>query len=326
MKFILFFFLILIGCAHSQLSKEQSPKISTFESNFKNFWSKAKDLSLDSQILLWDRHIEIPNQEFYDSFVWPSKNTPDFASRKKKRLELVFLNYNKNYEKILNQFKQFEHTVEIQLTRFNSVFKDSHFNEQEIIGALAPTFNGRTSHFKSSPDKVVLAFGIDTIVERNDNPDVLYSHELFHIYHTKMSGIRDDGEIPGATITIPLWTEGLATYTSFELNPSATLKDIFMDQKLADLSENYESAIAAEFLKVTDHLVSDTKKPNTYREWFMMNQFFNSKYPSRCGYWLGFRVVKKLRNQFTLSEMAKWDSSKVDSIVRTALHDLANKQ
>jgi hypothetical protein len=71
--------------------------------------------------------------------------------------------------------------------------------------------------------------GVDFIAERNDNLNVLFSHEFFHTYHEDHLKPGDSGR----TMATPLWKEGLATYISGVLNPDQNDAVLLMDTELA---------------------------------------------------------------------------------------------
>jgi hypothetical protein len=317
---------LLCGCSHPQPHQDlkietQKLNIISFQTEFQKFWLAAKGKTFEKQVELWDSIIETPHKEFYNSFVWSAQSSPADKERRLKRLQAAFFSYEKNDKKIQENFRNFEMTVYSQIEKFHILFPKAHF-AMEIVSALSPTFNGKTASLPSKPDSPILAFGIDMITERNDNPDVLYSHELFHIYHGQTIGIKDDGVIASKPLTMPLWAEGMASYASHELNPTASSSDILMDKKLADLPASNISSLAKEFLKVSDEIIPDGKISTSYKNWFMMTYSFDSRFPSRCGYLLGYKVVEQLRKLYTLEEMTHWNPNHAHEMIKKTLREI----
>jgi hypothetical protein len=282
------------------------PTIINLGSNFSNFWEKAKGREFSEQLALWNQLVENPQKQFYMSVVWRNTEAPDFLDRKSKRLKELFEGYGLRNVDIQRNFNQFDSTIQSQIKKFKNVFPAVRFS-RPIMAVLAPTFNGKSDSYEVDGNtKHFLAFGIDTLTIRDDDPDVLYSHELFHLYHGEASEIEDDGASANAALIDSLWAEGLATYVSKELNPSAKMSSVFMDSALAGFPISRLSEIAQKFLKVRNEKVHSKDHPEVYGFWFLMNKQLDSRTPPRVGYWLGYHVAKELRQKYSLDEMAHW--------------------
>jgi hypothetical protein len=312
----------LVGCSHTPIRSSASPAIVSFESEFREFTRKAAKLPAVQQLRLWDEIVEAPNQEFYDSMVWPRRDMPGFQEQRARRLTEAFGEYFKNRDRILELFTVFPAEVRAQLAKFRRHFPNADL-DQAIVAAIAPTFNGKTGRL-SNQQKGVLAFGIDTLVKRQDDLNTLFTHELFHLHHAEQSGIRDDGSETDVSLWVPLWTEGLATYVSHELNPDSEMKFIFLDERLAKLRDSDLSRTSRDFIKVANQRVFGGGTSDAYRDWFTMAQGYQPGKPPRMGYWLGFKVVERLRKTNSLEELAKWDEKKVLEVLPRVLSELSN--
>jgi hypothetical protein len=90
------------------------------------------------------------------------------------------------YPQIASNFDHFNDVLESQIARYKKSFPDAIF-DLSIYATPTATFNGKGGEGGDGSDelgKTALVFGVDALTERHDNPDMLYSHELFHIYHT----------------------------------------------------------------------------------------------------------------------------------------------
>lgn len=311
-------------CAHqaSQSETSTSRNVINWGDNFSTFWTQAKDLPFPVQLSLWDKIVEEPQKKFYSTVVWRETESPDSAQRKRKRLEQVFADYSRKSAEIQSNFRKFQTTLELEISKFKARFPSATFS-LPIMAVPAPTFNGKTDSYEDNGRKHFLAFGIDTLTIRDDNPEVLYSHELFHVYHGEASGIRDDGTAEDATLIDSLWAEGLATYVSHELNPSASMQAVFMDSALADQPEEKLKYLAKEFLKVKNEMVHSKNHPEIYGQWFLLNKCPSSLAPCRSGYFLGYHVARLLREKFTLDEMAHWSFKTAHEKIGVILQGLA---
>jgi hypothetical protein len=156
---------------------------------FELFWLRAKDRRFDEQLKIWNEIVEIPNQEYFEGLVNCSEQDKEWSDRKTKRLSEAFNKYQTDFESIDNLFKTFNATLVHQIENYKKFFPDAEFN-LPFIAMPGATFNGKGG--STANHELVLAFGMDMIHFLDGNPDVLYSHELFHIYHLKKANISVD--------------------------------------------------------------------------------------------------------------------------------------
>src|SRR5262249_50249129 len=136
---------------------------------------------------------------------------------------------------------------------------------------------------------------------------------------------EDDGAGHDASLSDSLWAEGLATFVSQCLNPSATAESVFMDSILSKTSEKLLPALAKDFHRVKDELVESKTHPKLYGQWFLMHKRPNNLFPTRSGYFLGFYVAKRLNKKYTLDEMARWPFQLAREHVRNTLEDMSHE-
>jgi hypothetical protein len=271
---------------------------------FENFWAKASNLPFNDQLKLWDEMVENPNADFYEGLVNGSEHDPDWKTRKTKRLQEAFVSYKTDYPEILKLFNNFEITLNSQINKYKQYFPDAEFNVP-IIAMPGASFNGKGGETKKH--ETVLAFGVDIIHQLKGNTDILYSHELFHIYHVKKANITAQTFMSTGKMTLPLLLEGLASFASHKLNPNASMEEVYMDLELANLKKDDIHFLAQEFLKISNEKAYDEKNPITYRKWFgYKREKLRDDLPWRVGYLLGFKVVEKLEKSYTLLEVASW--------------------
>lgn len=324
---------MLAGCATSA-PKEKTMvvvpstqyQIKNLGTNFDQFWRKAKALSFEEQVKVWNEVVEHPYQAFYDGMVWQKEDNPKWEERKLRRLKEFFPKYQKLHDEMMSEFNSFDATLGKQISRFKEFFSDASFS-LPIYAAPTTTFNGKGGEGGDSADplgKTVLAFGIDMIVDRHDNPDVLYSHELFHIYHTDAAGVNEKVFLTEGRLTLPLWLEGLATYVSQQMNPNAPIDDILMDHDLPKVGEKEIRDLAVRFLKEANEKAFDTKNPETYKKWFAVDPQYNlgKGLPQRCGYLLGWKVAAQIAKKYPLSQMVHWRVAEAHEHVIVTLKDM----
>lgn len=246
---------------------ETSYKIVNLGSNLDEFWQRAKGQPFEQQLAIWSEVVEKPNQDLYDSLVHSKKHSKDWKERRIKRLKRFFGKLPTEYLSYKKLFLDFDSTVDEQIRKYKMRFPDSRFTGK-IFAVPGASFNGKTGQLSQSKESV-LAFGIDVLHELKDDTDVLYSHELFHVYHEARLGSDDKTWDEKAKLTMPLWMEGLATYVSKELNPNHPDDKIFMSVDLPKVSEADVKWMAKEFLKNADSKSFDESKPEVSQVWFI---------------------------------------------------------
>ena len=161
-----------------------------------------------------------------------------------------------------------------------------------------------------------LFFGVDGIVRQHgSNADlaILFSHELFHLYHASVTKPGLDVE----TVGMRMWREGLATYASQILNPGSNVSQLLLDQ--AALNDPVViSRVAAEALA---KLASS--EPAELNRLFDMGYIGNV--PARMGYVLGYRVVEAAARIRQLDELVALPADEVRSLIAQHLRQLAGQ-
>lgn len=322
-------FTVFLGCASLQKDgtrreREASPpsyQIINLGPNLDRFWERANGKPFDQQLAIWTEVVEKPNQDLYDSLVYSKQFVEDWEERRLKRLRRFFEKLPQEYPSYRKLFADFNATVDEQIRRYAGRFPDAQFTGK-IFAVPGASFNGKSAELSQTREKV-LAFGIDVLHELKDDTDVLYSHELFHIYHSNKLG--SDGKVwdEKAKLTTPLWMEGLATYVSKEMNPDRLDEKIFMSAELPKVSEEDVRWMAQEFLKHADAKSFDVGKPEQSQVWFVFGQTPRKDVPTRAGYLLGYRVVAKLATAYSTYEMSGWDFDRLHREVKATLRTLA---
>ena len=101
---------------------------------------------------------------------------------------------------------------------FQEVFPDYRPATPIYFTVSLGHFDGGTREVNGHP---ALLFGVDLIAGEygaNAKLSVLFDHEIFHQYHESL-GLT--GGVSGGKLWGNLWEEGLATYVSWRMNPTA---------------------------------------------------------------------------------------------------------
>ncbi len=338
--FLLFVLFWIVSFAKLSSVSAEDPTIINLQSSYEQFWVAAQGKDFDEQLNQWDKYIESEHSEFYSQVVHNKFESHDWKLRKEKSAKKLFQSLPEIHTELQKRFFYFNSVISNQLKNFKKHFPDSNFNEVKIFGApVLLRFNGQGTQINSKP---ILAFGLDMIAYLQTFPesfkgmyyvhsdDVFYLHELFHIYHNEKQGANGLNFIEKATLANAAWNEGLATYISFVLNPTSSLDEAFMDRILAEECPPNLDFLMTEFAKDVNTKVSDNGSQEKYARWFLISSN-NPLIPKRAGYCLGYYIVKKLNQVYSLNEMANWNYEFAQDIVTeqvknwTPLFDLYNR-
>jgi Predicted Zn-dependent protease (DUF2268) len=198
--------------------------------------------------------------------------------------------------------------------RFVRAFPDFRPSQATIYLTVSRfRFDGKVPH--DHWNSLLFAFdGVAKFHGGNAPVAVIFSHELFHLYHFQVS------PPPANPDQLPLyrliWQEGLACYVSGLLNPSAPFGDILFDPRLAADGPKFVQEVARQLLKdlqSTDDV--EIAEYLTYRT--------TGATPPRMGYLIGYQIVAKLATQHSLAKLAHLRDPELRFIMRREVRRLA---
>jgi hypothetical protein len=307
----------------ASVAPAQAARAPSIDQSFSEFWSAAKGKPFLQQEHAWNRDIEASRRDVYDTVVWEKQDDPYWQARRQLWLRARFARYPALSAGIPAEVHALEAAVARQSVRFKALFPDADAHPPVAI-LLAPNFDAKSGVLGNG--KPVLAFAADTLLLEHAQLDVVVPHELFHLYHAQHAGIRNDGVMPGVSLTVPLFEEGLATYVSGELSPGHTDGELLLEDELGDLPTSRLRELARRFLADARGKAIDPEHPERFKRWFnAAPKPYQPGLPNRSGYWLGLQVIRYLRRTYTLAQIAGWSPEQADAQVMTALRQLASQ-
>lgn len=313
--------LLLAAMAMATAARAQAPSI---DASFAAFWSAADGLPFEQQEQVWDRQIEAPRRDLYDSVVWETQHDPDWRARRQRWLQARFAQYPALAAGIPAETQALRQAIAVQSLRFRKLFPDADAQPPVAI-LLAPNFDAKSG--VRGDGTPVLAFATDSLLLEHANLAVVVPHELFHLYHAQHAGIRNDGVMPGAQLALPLFAEGMATYVSGVLSPGHADSELLLQDDLGTIAQRRLPDIARRFLADAHAPAIDPQHPETFTRWFQGNSRpYQPDLPNRSGYWLGLQLVRQLRQRCTLAQMAAWSPAQAQRYALQGLRQLADVQ
>ena len=308
--------LLLVGLAFiTAPAFAGSVRVVNLGPDFKVFLREIKtENTIESRRRAWD-NFETKHQFLYDNVVFDKQNNPNWNERREKKLKLFFDTLPAIQDKMISIFDGADAIVQTHSEKFNQFFPDMPDGLSVYVLPSLMSFNGFVGHL-TGEKYTPLFLGIDLIAQRNDNLDLLFSHEFFHVYHfsKKLKA--------WSNFASPLWFEGFATYVSSVLNPRASDSDVLMDSDLGTHCNNTTERAkwANDYLKVIAVDGDSELAEQIYSDWFKMDGAFPVK---RRGYCLGLHVLRPLGTDHGLKEMALWSEDWFKSKVEQMLTEMA---
>jgi hypothetical protein len=210
-------------------------------------------------------------------------------------------------------------TLRLVVDRFGKAFPD--FRCDFPIHATE-TFGFMDGAGRTVGGRPALVLGVDTIAGfwTPETMPVFLSHELFHRYHFQAAGFSDD-LAERDLIWRSLWVEGLATFVSARLNPSNSLTDaLAVPRNLDALAKPFVPKMAAALLAAADRV-----DPEVFGLFFTNENAEAARrgWPSRAGYYLGYRIAEDLARNRSLSTLAHLKGPALRAAIRQSLERLS---
>lgn len=310
---------LLLACVAPAFGTE-TPSITT---SFAEFWSAAKGKLFQQQLHAWNRSIESTRRDVYDTVVWEKQHDPYWQARRQIWLGKRFERYPALAADIPAEVSALQDAIAKQSVRFKTLFPDADTHPPVTI-LLAPNFDAKSGVLGSG--KPVLAFAADTLLLEHAKLDIVVPHELFHLYHAQHAGISNDGVMPDAELTLPLFEEGLATYVSGELSSGHTDGELLLEDDLGTIPASQLPDVARRFLADARSKAINAEHPEIFKRWFnAAPKPYQEGLPNRSGYWLGLQVIRHLRRTHTLAQMAAWSPEEAQTHTLEALRQITIK-
>lgn len=196
--------------------------------------------------------------------------------------------------------------LERRLPQLEAAFEGAFpkFDPNTVRIYLMPSMNTFDGMTKDINGKHGLLIGIDALANENLNLGVFIDHEMFHIYHHEINpsffaSARGEDDLYRFGLYRQLWAEGLATYVSQRLNPTASDADALASATLANLSEAGTKKLAC---LAHDNLDSTQ---DGYSALLFDAVTHPKGLPPRGGYLIGYLVAKQLSQKMTMADLSE---------------------
>jgi hypothetical protein len=187
---------------------------------------------------------------------------------------------------------------------------------------IAPSFGQMDGSAGFVNGQQLIIFAPDVIPRYHKLPElkVLIDHETFHIYHHQSTGVYGASAEAVPTTLEALWSEGLATFVSWRMNPGVSLDIALLQPGIPEGANPHLADIAKDLLA---HL--DDRDATTYQHYFVGGRQ-QPGYPPRAGYFVGTLIAQNLSARYTLPQLAHLNGAELHTMVVDALGKLSIAQ
>jgi hypothetical protein len=205
------------------------------------------------------------------------------------------------------------------MTEFRRTFPDY---KCDFTFFIAPSFGQMDGSAGLVNGQQLIIFAPDVIPRYHKLSDlkVLIDHETFHIYHHQATGVYGASAEAVPTTLEALWSEGLATFVSWRMNPGVSLDIALLQPGIPEGANPHLADIAKDLLA---HL--DDKDETTYQHYFVGGDQ-QPGYPPRAGYFVGTLIAQNLSARYTLPQLAHLNGAELRAMVVKTLEKLSATQ
>ncbi|RIA46878.1 putative Zn-dependent protease DUF2268 [Hephaestia caeni] len=157
-----------------------------------------------------------------------------------------------------------------------------------------------------------LVFGADVIARIHSDGTIgpFLDHELFHVENGRW--FKDCA--PETTVWCALWQEGGATYAAAQMNPGADDHALMLDQPKpirAAVDADWRAALC------TTKRDFDADTRDAYSGYFLADGA--GRFPARWGYYVGYRLLQRVGEHHSLSDIDHMDHRAARAALTKAL-------
>lgn len=264
---------------------------------FLSWYDAARSLLDTEKILTFKSQVCPLDRTFYD---FRFRGITERGENVDSKILAIFNEFSSISERFIFLYSNLMADIEKGLKLFNNMFPDFVIDTPFHICHSLSECDG---DFKIINGKKVMVLGIDVMAQVHnwDNEVLFVQHELFHIYHRQLYPHSNISPYHEDTIARGLWTEGLAVYISYLLNPSASYTDLTLDipHNMVPETEKLLVEISKDLLKNIHSNDSEI-----YDQYFLIRST-PATFPYRCGYYVGYLIVKQMAQTYPLDKLIR---------------------
>jgi hypothetical protein len=291
----------------ADLPAPATPQLRNIAAAFPAFWDASQGKPMAERVAQFKREVAPRMPEFYGAERFGAEFT---QADRDRHIQSAIEGFPAIRDEYLRKAKQFEAELPRYVASFKVWFPDYQPAQDIYVLHSLGEMDGGT---RTLAGRNTLIFGIDGMVRYHGtgNETAFFHHELFHTHHTAMD------ECDGKGVWASLWQEGLATYVSKAMNPTATETELLLEFP-KDMANRTRAVLPAAFEQL--ETVLDSTDKSTYAELFQGKE--TGSLPARRGYYLGYLVAQEAAKSRHVRELAKLSCPAVRELVHSTVGTL----
>lgn len=259
-------------------------------------WEQTRGLSDAARVAFFREHVLALAPDLYGPILEYGREMADEDPDERLLRNLHEFPY------IESQFREtysaVRRNLDENLRTFRLAFPD--FNPASVDIYIAHSLGGSNGAVMMVHDRPLFYLGIDmmALYNRTDDQGPFFHHEFFHAYHIQKFR-------PDERFFCPLWMEGLAVHVARTLHPNATLPELQLSEVMIRQSQ-------PRMLTLLDEISANLENTDPKLRYKYFNvQSKDPQTPLRCGYYLGYLLVRDLARGRSLSELSEMPPEQV---------------
>lgn len=280
-------------------------EIKDISQDFFAFWNESKDMGLDDKISLWESMYFEPNKEILELY-FEKYSDMKYLNMMLERLN-QYPDFVKNMEKTSREIESVIRQASLHVTKQFQSEGDLQISIVVLVGA--GTSDAWVVNFMDKPTVfIALEYFVDS-----KRLGIALSHEMAHIiYNTSFSNKDINNSVVGKLVS-----EGIAIYTSSKCYPGFE-ESLYLYLNQDDIFDcESKKALLARY--IAKNLCETDKE--ILLELFSGLKSKDGQFVERAGYWVGYHVIRQLAADFTITEIASWESERKLQEVSRILKD-----
>ena len=304
-RLLLSLLLAALPCA----SAAPALQVHNIAGDFAAFWDATQTLPPDQRVAAFKQQIAPLFPDFYGVARYGGDRTQD---EQDAIIARALEHYGPQRQLYLDKVAGFGQALPRHTASFMQAFPDF---QQTVDIWLLHSLGEMDGGPRDLHGRQYLIFGADVMTSAHGDSDeaAFFHHELFHIYQQAVSPACE-----GQGMWQPLWREGLATYVSKQLNPSANDKEMLLDFPTGSVAFT-RAHLYASLANLEPALEQHGEQYHTALFRMKGDQ---SGLAARRGYYLGYLVAQEIGRTRSLRQLAALNCADAHKLVVEAVRKL----
>ncbi|TWI62893.1 hypothetical protein IP91_03731 [Pseudoduganella lurida] len=284
------------------------PPVHDLSLAFDAFYTRTEGMPVEARVADFRRTVGAQFPQFYGD----ARGHVTHAEQD-RNIAAAIARYPGMREAYLRKARDFGSTLTSNVASFAARFPDYRADREIWLVHSLGEMDGGT---RTLAGREYLIFGVDGMVRYHGDISeaAFYHHELFHTYHEPVLAACTE-----EVVWKRLWTEGLATYVSQQMNPAATEREMLLDVPRG-LVARAQATLPAGWRQLEQLL--DSREDDTIAGLFQLSGG-SGPLPQRSGYYYGYLVAQEAARTQDVARLARLGCDDARTLVAATVHKLA---